>query len=324
LFTTPPLKDSFSTFYSATYVQEYLYHCYQARDLQEVEKKSFENCYPFIYYLEHSQNYYNVAFNAPLAIKPMLLFYGMTQLLKACLLTIDCDYPHNTSVLAHGVSTRKRKKQSYDFLDDEVKIQKYGLFSHISQAMFHVEHLEGNKYSMYYLLSLIPELSSLFMEYQKQPTCFKISTSLNDTFQFPNSVLDQYHMSQERFCTYLREKTKLPFEYIKKEKDYLIFHLDQQIDFTLCFPITFHFYDQEYYFPFDREQINYFPEILSHYLLLYNLSMISRYETEWWYELLHTYASNDFPFISKFLSVSSEKIPYLLSNFLENKKRLVK
>ena len=28
------------------------------------------------------------------------------------------------------------------------------------------------------------------------------------------------------------------------------------------------------------------PELLIHYLLLYNLSMISRYETDWWYDLL--------------------------------------
>ena len=27
------------------------------------------------------------------------------------------------------------------------------------------------------------------------------------------------------------------------------------------------------------------PELLIHYLLLYNLSMISRYETDWWYDL---------------------------------------
>ena len=56
--------------------------------------------------------------------KPMLLFYGMGQLFKACLLTIDPNYPESTSVLAHGVTTRKRKKQGYQFLEDEVKIQK--------------------------------------------------------------------------------------------------------------------------------------------------------------------------------------------------------
>ncbi len=54
----------------------------------------------------------------------MLLFYGMSQLFKACLLTIDPNYPESTTVLAHGVTTRKRKKQGYQFLEDEVKVQK--------------------------------------------------------------------------------------------------------------------------------------------------------------------------------------------------------
>ncbi|WP_078414528.1 YaaC family protein [Priestia abyssalis] len=320
MFNIPNIKDSFSIFYSAPYSQKYLYSCYESHGLKEAEKKSYENCYPFIYYLEHSQNYYNVAHHAPLAIKPMLLFYGMTQLLKACLLTVDFDYPHSTSVLAHGVSTRKRKKQSYDFLDDEVKIQKYGLFSHISRVMFHVEQIEGSKYSMFHLLSLIPELSSLFEECKKHHTCVQISTKKENIFQFPISILEHYHVNTERFCTYLLEKTKLPFQYKQTENKHLIFQLDERINLNYCSPLMFNFYDKEFFFPLQREKSDYFPEILSHYLLLYNLSMISRYETEWWYELLHTYSSNDFSFISKFLSVSSEKIPFLLYDFLQYKK----
>ena len=65
--------------------------------------------------------------------------------------------------------------------------------------------------------------------------------------------------------------------------------------------------------------------MLAHYLLLYNLSMISRYETEWWYELLHTYSSKDYPFILRFLEVTAQKIPYLISCYLnEHTKRLAK
>jgi hypothetical protein len=316
--------DYFSIFYSAPYAQKYLDSCYQDCSLKEAERKGYDNCYPFIYYLEHSRNYYEVAAHAPFAIKPMLLFYGMTQLLKACLLTVDPDYPHSTSVLAHGVSTRKRKKQSYEFLDDEVKIQKYGLFSHISNIMFHVEQTEGNKYSMLYLLSLIPELSTLFKECKNQSTCVKISTDQDTLFKFPELILDRYHMSQERFSTYLLQKTKMPFDYQKTENHHLIFQLKEKIDITCCSPLMLHFDTKEFFFPLEKKHDDYFPEILSHYLLLYNLSMISRYETEWWYELLHTYSSNDFSFISKFLSVSAEKIPFLVHSFLQYKKRLVK
>lgn len=77
-----------------------------------------------MYFLEHGKLYYHQAINAPMSIQPILLFYGLVHLIKACLLTIDPNYPNSTSVLAHGVSTRKLKKQQYLFFQDEVKIQK--------------------------------------------------------------------------------------------------------------------------------------------------------------------------------------------------------
>ena len=39
------------------------------------------------------------------------------------------------------------------------------------------------------------------------------------------------------------------------------------------------------------------PELISHYLILYNLSMIARYETEWWSELLKTTPNDDYPIL---------------------------
>lgn len=58
------------------------------------------------------------------------------------------------------------------------------------------------------------------------------------------------------------------------------------------------------------------PEILSHFLLLYNLSMICRYEAEWWGEVLFSFSSNDRPFIDTFLSCVQEKTPMLVEKLL--------
>jgi hypothetical protein len=63
----------------------------------------------------------------------------------------------------------------------------------------------------------------------------------------------------------------------------------------------------------------YYPELIIHYLLLYNLSMIARYETEWWCELIKTTPTNDYPFISTFLSITAEKTPYLIFKYLQSK-----
>lgn len=124
MFDYKNISNKFIVFHSADTAQQLLYRCYVKQEREDAVQKSYTNCYPFLYYLEHGQNFYSTARHAPLSIKPVLLFYGMVQLLKACLLTVDADYPESTSVLAHGVSTRKRKKQGYEFLDDEVKVQK--------------------------------------------------------------------------------------------------------------------------------------------------------------------------------------------------------
>ncbi|MDO7485550.1 YaaC family protein [Peribacillus frigoritolerans] len=85
------------------------------KKIAEADIKSYDNCYPFIYHLEHAKTYYNQAAIAPLSIQPILTFYGFAQLLKACLLTIDPNYPESTSMLAHGVTTRKRKSNNMNF-----------------------------------------------------------------------------------------------------------------------------------------------------------------------------------------------------------------
>ncbi|MFT4417127.1 YaaC family protein [Fredinandcohnia humi] len=316
--------QSFNALHAANTTQHLLYKCYKKSSVPDAEKKSYENSYPFIYYLEHGQNYFQLSENAPLSIKPVLLFYGMVQLLKACLLTVDPQYPESTSVLAHGVSTRKRKKQSYEFFHDEVKVQKNGLFSHFSERMFHLKQMEGEKFTMEQLFKRIPELHNLFILHFQKNLYIKTSIDEENTLQIPVDVLDSYHMTSRRFLDYITNA--LPFQNSPRQQEGtgdgpLLLHIEQskeQLPLSSS-PLLFHIYENAFYLPKDRELLSVFPEIMVHYLLLYNLSMISRYETEWWSELLHSYSSNDYPFIRQFLAITADKVPYLLYLFLKEK-----
>src|SRR5690625_3465222 len=77
-------------------------------------------------------------------------------------------------------------------------------------------------------------------------------------------------------------------------------------------PFFIHLVNQSIYFPRTREQYLPISEVMVHYLLLYNLSMLSRYETEWWGDLLMTMPEIDYPFIVHFLNETANKIPTLL------------
>jgi hypothetical protein len=302
---------SYACFFSAEYCQRFLKNCYQKRQIENPEQKSYENCYAFLYYLEHGQVYYQQAASSPLIIKPIMLFYGLVHLIKACILTVDPAYPETTAVLAHGVSTRKRKKQNYHFFQDEVKFQKNGLFPFISEKLFHMKQLEGEKVIMEELLQLIPELDDLFFLLEGKKTFIKLQTD-SKQFLVPDTVLDHFHMTENRFKEFLASKFEKGVEF---SNDGLSFSLNTTSLFGNS-PLKYHIENQHFVLPLNKENYLNFPELLVHYLLLYNLSMIARYETEWWSELTKMMPNQDYPFICSFLDVTMQKGPFLVYQYL--------
>ncbi|MGP7819728.1 YaaC family protein [Niallia sp. 01092] len=306
--------DSFSCFFSAEYSQLFLKKCYKLHNIHDIEKRSYQNCYPFIYFLEQGKLYFQQGVNSPLSIQPLLLFYGFVHLIKACLLTIDPAYPNSTSVLAHGVSTRKKKKQQYRFFQDEVKIQKNGLFTYMAEKMFDTKSLEGEKVKMEHLLKQIPELTGLFHIMNGQNLFLPVVFN-NTTISVPVQILDTYFMNINRFKDYLEKKSHTPIKNFEQNKRFInIEYLEPLLSVE---PFKYNISDNNHYISITKEEQFHFPEILSHYLILYNLSMISRYEIEWWSELLKTTPNHDYPFIENFLSISVNKGPYLIYKFLE-------
>ncbi|WP_081799487.1 YaaC family protein [Neobacillus jeddahensis] len=303
--------NNFSCFFSAEYCQRYLKSCYQKGNIDQPEQKSYENCYAFLYYLEHGKIYYEQANTSPLILKPILLFYGLVHLIKACILTVDPSYPETTAVLAHGVSTRKRKKQNYLFFQDEVKIQKNGLFPFMSKKMFHMKQLEGEKVIMEELLQLIPELNELFFLLEGKKTFIPLQKQ-GEQLSIPETILDHFHMTEGRFKEFFASKCKNEVDFSNEGLSFLM----NEKHLHGISPLTYHLGDQSYQVPLNKGDFFNFPELLAHYLLLYNLSMIARYETEWWSELTKMMPNRDYPFIHSFLNITLQKGPFLIYQFL--------
>lgn len=306
--------SQFSLFFSANTTQAYLKNCYQRKNLEHSEQKSYENCYPFIYYLEHGKVYYDQASSSPLIIQPILIFYGLIHLIKACILTTDPSYPETTTVLAHGVSARKRKKQQYLFFEDEVKIQRNGLFSHMSEQLFQIKQMEGKKIKMNELLKQIPELNELFLLLDGRQTFYSVKES-GDRLLFPTKVLDSYHMTDNRFADFFFSNSSFQGFLQSSDTSSLTFEIERKNKYTYT-PLKYDLLKKNYALPSKNSELLGFSELLIHYLLLYNLSMIARYETEWWSELVKTMPNKDFPFIETFLRITIEKGPFLVYQYL--------
>lgn len=292
--------------------QKYLHHCYQKLEDVDAEKKSYQNCHPFMYYLAHGRKFYSQGQKLEPLLQPILFFYGMAHLLKAVLLTKRPDYPESTTMLAHGASTRKRKKKHYKFVEDEVKVQYKGLFPYFSEHLYHINKMPFEKITMHRLFGLIPELLSLFQFHGENPL-IKIGVTGTNKLEFPVHILDDYHLTKKSFIKRLSPLLPGMIE-VHSTKKVMHFELPQSFSHQTG-PFFIHT-NRSIFFPTDRDSFLPISEIMVHYLLLYNLSMVSRYETDWWGELLATKPDIDYPLILNFLQITAEKVPLMLGEEL--------
>lgn len=314
MFVNDNIASIYTYLQSQQTAQNYLYQCYQKINPMDAEKKSYENCNVFMYCLDHGLRYYAAGEKLDPVLQPVMFFYGMTHLLKALLLTKRTNYPESTTVLAHGVSARKRKKKNYSFLEDEVKIQHNGLFPYFSEHLFQIKKIPFEKVSMRSLLSLIPELTQYF-HFEKIINLTKIGTTGSAILRLPKNLCDAYHLTENALITKLAKY--LPtIIHTKFTPEHIIIELKEPLTGRSGpFQIGM---DNAIFLPTDRNLFFPISEVMVHYLILYNLSMLSRYEAEWWGELLTTKPDIDFPFITGFLTITQRKIPSIIgSHFLK-------
>lgn len=296
--------------------QSYLHHCYVQHNVADAEMKSYENCNAFLYYMDHGNRFYKQGGQSEPFMQPILYFYGMVHLIKACLLTRRPEYPESTNLLAHGVTARKKKKKNYRFLHDEVKIQHNGLFPYFSEHLYH-QRIPFEKRSMQGLLALIPEMQALF-QLDYHPHLVAVGSLSSPLFEFPISLLDNYHLTETAFIRRIRTYLP-PIKYIDSDQQMIRMEVEHPITEPHG-PFFMHQQTKQLFFPINREDYLPIHEVMVHYLVLYNLSMLCRYETEWWGDLFVNKPDIDFPYIKQFLQVTAYKIPYLLTAELYKQK----
>ncbi|MEQ6376411.1 YaaC family protein [Bacillaceae bacterium S4-13-56] len=300
--------------------QQFLSHCYEPMKL-ETDTKSYENANSLFYFINQGITYYEQGKSGPLSIRPVLFFYGMTHFIKACLLTIRPHYPESTAVLAHGVSTRKRKKQNYSFLQDEVKMQQNGLLTYMAEHLFQMKNWNKNRFVMRWLFEQIPELNTLFeWQFQKKAS-IHIGTAPTTILRIPAFVCDEVHLTKRRVLQELQSFFPDSNVETGQSKEWMELSLKNPPSFFESHPLKKNELDQGIYLPLNRTHWYPFHEIIAHYLLLYNLSTICRYETEWWGELIHTSFSEDIVWIESFLEITSWKFPLWVNQWLLEKRK---
>ncbi|SFP90522.1 YaaC family protein [Salibacterium halotolerans] len=290
--------------------KEYLVRGASARDAL---RWSYRNTPVFHYEWLLGRTYWTEGAEVSLLTRPLLLFYGLTHLLKGLLLTEDPHYPAAADMLTHGVTTRKKKKKQFTFLEDEVKIQKQGFFPHFSLYMFHMKHAAGEKWKINHLFFKWDAMVHLYLDIFGEEALPRVQL-------FSSSITVEHVSSEkEQSLSLIRnqlEQLGIEVEGIKKRTaGTVLFSIKRLPDDAASRLIR---RGNSYYMPPSCFDVSNLAPLSIHYLLLYDLSMLCRYEGEWWGDLCTQRVGEDYSFIHYYLDWALTDVPRQFKAFFSS------
>lgn len=97
-------------------------------------------------------------------IIPLILYYGYLHWMKALLYLSDLDYPHSSSLLQHGMSVRKVKREVYRWPLDYTYVYKEGVLQSFRDIVA-PDLMLPNKIPIGHLLGSIPSIADAVAEF---------------------------------------------------------------------------------------------------------------------------------------------------------------
>ncbi|MGN7471371.1 YaaC family protein [Brevibacillus sp. SAFN-007a] len=328
-----PAWKMFRFFETEPTARKYLTACYDSMGLEHADRLAFHQSSRFLFLWKQARKFYTTAANADLSIQPLLLFYGCSHLLKGMLLTRDPSYPQNSRVLQHGVTTRKLKRNTYLLLEDEVRPQKEGFFALLAQR-FHLSPLQ-DRYAMHDLFASIPAVSDVYAALSEKPQhwlqvdwskIYRTEQAPSDSeswvqITFPEKMDGPLAYSSETFIQYINR--------VRTESSGLQVHWREGSPKQVLLPSSalshldrhplFRWHAHRLFFWNGSSDSLPLPEWASHFLLLYLLSMLCRYETEWWGELVLSHGLAERSLVELFLEYHMSDYPAVIMRQIQQK-----
>ncbi len=299
--------------------RKYLASKYAQFGIEHPERHAFHQSNRFLYTLKQARAYYHAANYSDLLIKPLLLFYGCINLLKALLISFDPSYPQNSKMLQHGATTRKIKRNPYVLLEDEVRPQKEGLFNVLSKKFRHP--FVNDHYTVYQLFSYLPGLSSDFCKTVERQFWREVELTVDRDdliLTFPDVADGMLLYSPPTFLDVLNRFSpdNLKFQLasnhlVHHEKAHLkAIRFPRKLQQELSkHPLFSHRPNGIYFWNYSSEE-HPLPDWATHYLLLYLLGMLCRYETAWWGELVLSHSYAEIYLVEQFLLLHELEFPH--------------
>jgi hypothetical protein len=293
------------------------------------------------YYIKQAHEYYNASLKVSLLTQPTLLYYGALCLSRALFLG-KSGHPDNSN--SHGLSEVDNNELK-DITKFKIRINKKGTFSQLYKTIQtnyypNFADISNTNWTLIDLLSMIPEIKDIYEDiYSKKSLVLKVNRffdddgteyikiyddllskmqnkGVKDLFDSINGVKSYYlpykRLNDSNFLLHKRNNVK--GDITQKNlmgEEYLLLGIKQNriIDLPDYGKVHLIVY------------IN-IPEMAVHLMILYLLSMLSRYHIKMWGEGSLELETADFFIIKNFLKVSTRKFPNLILNQLLDKEHI--
>ncbi len=319
---------------SPSYAVRILTTAYQQLGFTPPKSSVIEASFAMSSAVAQMQAYFLAAQSVALNSRPILLYYGMLHLAKAIAIIANPYYGDTLESQKHGLSIR-RKKGRYEYFKDRVFIQKNGVFLdwysslHIITKVWplpgmavcanaSIEDLAHASLPVIELWRCIPDLAPLLSITGKSSRCISLYLSdVNNATITATSSPQLPHI--ERLAQEIGLAPNMALQYLQQfyypatnihawaciDRPHLLSH-GTDPDLIICVP------------PLSATLLRdfSFPEPLVYFALLFQLSMLQRYEPMEWVSLTNDPMSMEYMIIEILCDNTLSLTPYLFSHLI--------
>lgn len=181
----------------------------------------------------------------------------------------------------------------------------------VAEELFHVKLCIHQKYSLLCLLRQIVELAPLFQELR------------NETIAYPLEQQNEHTIliSQNHYTYYVKDFLTSHKQIKPIDQGDIQLSFQNPISYSIPYPFTLSLTGKPYVLTYSPNE-SLVTEMIVHYLLLYYLSMLSRYDASSWLQLVQP-ENDEYILLLKYLTIATQKIPLCILNYIEQQKKLV-
>jgi|GEM_PF-4789905 len=252
--------------------------------------------------------YYHAASKVSILTSPLLYFYGITCL-SNLLLAVNLKLE---DLKTHGLSSKSDENNTLS--DEYVLIFKKGAFPAL-HSCFSDELIKTNsKFYFEEILSLIPDLKDFYEKiYNKKAWVIRLKN--DDYFIYKDVENSVYQAFLKKSENYFAENNIIFSNGISND---IICYGNTQYDESrmLNYPIQKNIQGELFFtLPLEfNNKIYGIPEASAHFITMFILGMLARYQPEKWMTILEGKETSDVNIINKFIEISKRKFPNLILN----------